>query len=157
MITDIDGTTVGSPAEMQEAISRYRPGEKVTVTYFRNGDLQKIRVLLLDKENLATNRQLVSSEVREDLLDRIGLEVQPLSKKEKLEKETGLRVTAVYINSIAAASNLEAGYLITEVNGQPVYSKEGLTTSLLPGREIQLKGFYPKVEEAFYYQFKVPD
>ncbi|PHI19963.1 protease Do [Lewinellaceae bacterium SD302] len=157
VIRSIDGTSVGSPAEMQEAISRYRPGDEVNITFIRNGELRKIRVLLLDKENLVPNRQLVSRKIEDDLLDQLGIDLRPLSHREQQENDLeGLRVTAVFLNSIAAAANLEAGYLITKVNDQPVSSIEGLLSKLVPGEEVQFTGYYPKLKEAFYYRFTVP-
>jgi hypothetical protein len=56
-----------------------------------------------------------------------------------------------------AQINLEAGYLITEVDGVAVSSITGLLSRFPPGVEVQLKGYYDHLSDPFYYTFRVPD
>lgn len=51
---------VNSPAELQEQLSRYLPGDKVRVRYVRNGRERLLTVQLRDKQN--TLRKTVSSQ-----------------------------------------------------------------------------------------------
>lgn len=57
VITEINGNSINSPAELQEQLSRYRPGDRVRVRYVRDGRILSVAVLLRDKANSA--RKLV--------------------------------------------------------------------------------------------------
>ncbi|MGZ4631522.1 MAG: S1C family serine protease, partial [Actinomycetes bacterium] len=46
VITAIDGTTVQDSSELIVAIRSHRPGETVTLTVKRNGDVRTVRVTL---------------------------------------------------------------------------------------------------------------
>ena len=58
VITEFNGVSINSPAELQEQLSRYRPGERVRVRYVRGGRLLSVSVRLRDKTNAV--RKLVS-------------------------------------------------------------------------------------------------
>ena len=58
VITEFNGVKINSPAELQEQLSRYRPGERVRVRYVRGGRLLSVSVRLRDKTNAV--RKLVS-------------------------------------------------------------------------------------------------
>ena len=64
VITAINGTALNSAGEFQEQLSRYRPGERIRVTYFRDGRSRSLRVLLRDKDN--NPRKLVGREEVQD-------------------------------------------------------------------------------------------
>jgi len=51
VLTEINGVAINSPAELQEQLSRYRPGDRVRVGYLRNGRQRSVNVLLRDKLN----------------------------------------------------------------------------------------------------------
>lgn len=51
VITEINGISINSPADLQEQLSRYLPGDRVRVRYVRNGRIRSVAVLLRDKSN----------------------------------------------------------------------------------------------------------
>lgn len=57
VLTELNGVSINSPGELQEQLSRYRPGDKVRVKYVRNGRSRSLNVLLRDKNN--STRKLV--------------------------------------------------------------------------------------------------
>merc|ERR1711991_179995 len=59
VILKVGSKTVNSPSELQEAIGRRRPGDKVTLTMRRDGEIQTREVLLKNKEG---NTDLKSKE-----------------------------------------------------------------------------------------------
>lgn len=58
VLTAFNAVPINSPAELQEQLSRYRPGDRVRVSYLRNGRRRFVNVLLRDKRNGI--RQLVN-------------------------------------------------------------------------------------------------
>jgi S1-C subfamily serine protease len=57
VLTDLNGVSINSPGELQQQLSRYRPGDKVRVKYVRNGRSRSLNVLLRDKNS--STRKLV--------------------------------------------------------------------------------------------------
>jgi C-terminal processing protease CtpA/Prc len=51
VITKINGQDVNTSPELQEAVSRYHPGDKITVTFNRDGKEKTITTALKNKEN----------------------------------------------------------------------------------------------------------
>jgi putative serine protease PepD len=54
VITKVDDTLITSPDDLVATVRSYRPGDKVTVTYTRNGDEHTV-TLSLDSDSTATN------------------------------------------------------------------------------------------------------
>lgn len=51
VLTQFNGVLINSPAELQEQLSRYLPGDRIRVHYFRAGRERSLNVLLRDKKN----------------------------------------------------------------------------------------------------------
>jgi len=79
IIKKVNGVEVTSGAEMQEQVSRYKPGDKVPVTYLRN-DVENTVVITL--KNKAGNFGVVEKEVAADLLGAQFLNLDSRKAKE---------------------------------------------------------------------------
>lgn len=146
----INGADVNSSPEMQDQLSRYRPGETVRVTYIRNGRTRELSILLRDKLNQSG---LLVSERSGDLLQRLGFEVKALTYEEYDRfPEGGVRVTVVFKGSPADRSNLRPGFIITGFNGRPVANVESLFLGLAESDSHFFKGVYPDHNTEYYYQ-----
>ena len=58
VLIQFNGVPIDSPAELQEQLSRYLPGDRVRIRYLRAGRERSVSVLLRDKDN--ATRRLVS-------------------------------------------------------------------------------------------------
>jgi len=75
----------------------------------------------------------------------LGVAAQDLSLKmqKKLRLQSGVLLTGIYRNGPAYRAGLEAGDIITQLNGEPVvdvYTLLESTSILTPGEEVQIHG-----------------
>lgn len=148
----INDANINSPAELQEQLSRYRPGEQVTVSYIRNRTHRSIVVRLLDKANRSQNLAVY----RYDQLRRYGFEVSEL-RPEEIEKlgTNGLKVISILRNSPVEDANLEVDFVITHINNEPLQSITELLAALdsVPASGYhRLRGKYPDYSGEYYYE-----
>jgi serine protease Do len=125
VILSIDEVRVNSASELQERISKYRPGEKVRVVLRRNGTLKQFDVIL---RNLEGSTDVVK---KADILDVLGASFEPLTEKEKrsLGIQNGLKVTSVTSGKFQKVG-IKEGFILTSVNKKPVNSVKDITEIL---------------------------
>ena len=125
IIISIDETRVNSAAELQEVVSRYRPGQKVKVVIKRDGKLKQFDLLL---RNLEGSTEIVK---REDVLELLGASFEPLSEREKqnLGIRNGLKVKSVKKGKFMKVG-IQEGFILTSVNKKPVGSVNDIAAIL---------------------------
>ena len=118
VITAIDGKEVTKMAELQEALSQRRPGEKVKVSYIRN------------KKNYSETATLRNAqggtEVMEEVdIDMFGAQLKALNDetKQQLALRYGLEVTAIKKGKLADAG-ITKGMILLQVNDQEMRTVE---------------------------------
>lgn len=155
VILTVNKATVTSPSEMQEVISKYRPGDRITVSYIRKKKEEKLLITLRDKNNSTHGRRLAGlPEI--DPLRQWGFEVRALSATEQNQLHlSGLRVISIFRNTKIAATNMTANYIIVKANGQAVSQPTDLLR-IIEGAtgEVTLEGYYEGYEGAYFYQFR---
>ena len=118
VVTAIDGKTVTKMAELQEALSQRRPGDKVQVTFLRN---KKSRT-----ETATLRNAQGGTEVMEELdIDLFGAQLKPLSDetKQALALRYGLEVTAIKKGKLSEAG-ITKGMILLQVNDQEMRTVE---------------------------------
>lgn len=125
VILSIDDVRVNSSAELQEQVSKYRPGEKVRVILRRNGSVKQFDVVL---RNLEGNTEIVK---QYDVLDVLGASFSPVSDREKktLGISGGLKVTSVKQGKFEKVG-IKEGFVLTTVNKKPVNSVKDIAEIL---------------------------
>jgi len=125
VILSIDDIPLNSSAELQEQVSKYRPGKKVKVILRRDGKLKQFDVVL---RNLEGSTEVVK---KEDLLDVLGASFEPVSEKEKrsLGIPSGLKVKSVKPGKFMKVG-IEEGFVLTSINKKPVRSVKDLAEIL---------------------------
>lgn len=90
VIIAIDGEKVGKMSQLQEQLTKHRPGDKVTITYMRDKKTQKATVTLRNVQGTTVALESVDS-------DTMGAALRVLTDQEKRELNLryGLVVTAV--------------------------------------------------------------
>ncbi len=151
VITKVDDRKVNSVAELQEQIARHRPGDKVSVTVIRNGSEKIIDVPLRNHEG---NTSIVKEE-RPAVAKTLGAEFEniPAKELEKLELKSGVRVKKLTNGILSKETEMREGFIITEINNQPVKSSEQLTKMLESHKEVTIEGVYPNSSRKYYYAF----
>ncbi|MCD7935651.1 MAG: Do family serine endopeptidase [Tannerellaceae bacterium] len=118
VITAVNGTRVRSVSALQEQISKYRPGEKVSVEVDRKGSTKNFTVEL---RNAQGNTDVIQS--KGDAADVLGAAFKELSAEQKrsLGISYGIEVTSV-TNGKFKEHGVPKGYIIMQVNNQRINS-----------------------------------
>jgi len=154
ILIKLNGVPITSNSELQEQISRYKPGDKITVTYKRAGKETVANVTL---KNKAGNTDVVKNS---SLIDKLGGDLVNLDKKIAAANEvTGGVVVKKVGNGLLSKSRMEDGFVITGVNGKEVNNIEELKAALsaIKNGNIRLDGFYPGFEGRYTYPLKLND
>lgn len=122
VITKIDNTAVTDFADLSIAIGSKRPGDKVLVTYFRNGKEATATVTLKDQKGGTSARTKADLSVTE----KIGAEFKPLDERFKTDYglNSGVIAANVTEGSEIAKIGIVDNYIVVEINGKPVNSQK---------------------------------
>lgn len=140
VITKVNGETVGSGLQMSAQIAGSRPGDKVPVTYTRNGKEYTATVVLKKKPSMSES---VSSA---NINTALGADLATLDKTKARQYgiDGGVVVRKISEGGAFGRTRMAEGFIITSVNDQDVTSVEGLTKALSQAQgPVQLKGIYP--------------
>lgn len=147
VIVEIDGRAVSTVAQLQEAIGQHRPGDKVTVSYYRDGKLKESVTTL--KNSMGTTKAIAKREV----LEIGGATLANLTQqdRQKYRVENGVKVAKIGEGKWKN-SNIREGFVITSVDNKKVSNTEELTSILKnkKGEGTLIEGVYPNGEKAYY-------
>ena len=118
VVTAIDDKQVSKMAELQEALSQHRPGDKVKVTYVRNKKTHTQTATLRNAQG--------GTEVLEEVdIDLFGAQLKPLSDeaKRELALRYGLEVTAIKKGKLMDAG-ITKGMILLQVNDKEMRTVE---------------------------------
>ena len=151
VIIKINDKKTGTMPELQEQIGRYRPGNMVTVQFYRNGKLQQAKVTLKNKNNSVA----MSANNRDEFLLDLGFELRDLvpSEERRLGMK-GAKVTSIYRNSKIERTEMDPDYIITKVNDNRVRNLQECVNALKEAKDkVLLEGFYENYPGEYYYTF----
>jgi len=152
ILTKINGMALSSAAEMVGQIATFRPGDKVSVTYKRDGQEYTVPVVL--RNNTGT-----TDIVKNTVLDKLGADLQTLNKKDatSLGVKGGVVVKAIDEKGLFSKTRMEDGFVILKANGKDISTVEELKKILdeNQGASVKLEGVYPGYEGAFTYPLQL--
>jgi len=154
VITKINGNNVSSGMEMSAGIASFRPGEKVPVTYVRNGKEITVNVTL---KSTASKIDITSAKV---IGDRLGVELENLDSKKAQEYdiEGGVVVKKIKQGGPLSNTRMDPGFIITSVNGNEIKNVDELAQVLGAGYDqLQLEGIYPGYSGIYTYKINLED
>ena len=125
VIISVDETRVNSSAQLQETVSKYRPGQEVQVIVKRDGKLKQFDVVL---RNLDGSTEIVK---RADVIEVLGASFEPISDRERkaLGIRNGVKVKSVKPGKLMKVG-VKEGFILTSVNKKPVDSVKDITDIL---------------------------
>ncbi len=127
VIVEIDGQPIGRVGQMQQAIAMKRPGDRISVGVYRNGEPMTVNVRLgeapLQEQPVAIAAAAPErEEVRMD--DKLGLRIEDMDRASArefgYEDVDGVMITDVEVNGPAARRGVVPGFKILELNREPV-------------------------------------
>ncbi len=151
VITAINGKETGKVSELQEQVSKYRPGDNIKVTYVRDNATKTATVKLLNPQGTTnvtkatdyTDLGCAFKKVDESTLRQLGLSggVQVVDLKDGIMREAGVR----------------QGFIITSINDNRISSPddvEKMYKAIMKGsgdeRVMILRGVYPTGKRGIY-------
>ncbi|MBN8718300.1 Do/DeqQ family serine protease [Hydrobacter penzbergensis] len=154
IVTKINGVPVTNGPELQEQVARYKPGDKINITYKRGGKENTASVTL---KNKAGNTDVVKNS---SLIEKLGGTLENLDKKVAQANEIAGGVLVKKVgDGILKKSRMQDGFVITGVNGKEVKNLDELKEllSVYKGSNIRLDGFYPGFEGSYTYPLNLGD
>lgn len=155
-VTKINGVTVTSGPEMVEQIARYKPSDKITITYTRDGKETTASAVLKNKIN--TESVVKSASV----IDRLGATLENLDKKtaEAHELNGGVLVKKINPGGLLKTTRMEPGFVIIDIDGEEIKTVDELKAALEVAKgssNVRLGGFYPGYEGMYAYPLNLSE
>jgi len=151
IITKLNGVTVATGAEMVGQIATYSPGDKITLTYKRDGKENTVSITL-------RNNSGTTAVVKTSSLDKLGATLETLSKKDaaSLDVKGGVVVKNVTENGLMDKSRVQEGFIILKANGQEVHNVEEFQKTLEKATgTVKLEGVFPGYEGVYTYPLRL--
>ena len=147
VIKKINNVPINSSSELQEELSGFRPGDKITVTISRDGVEKTMNVTL--KNNIG-NYDIVKPTT---MLDKLGAELQTLDpqKAKSSGLSGGVVVKKINEGALNDQTRMRDGFIITKVNGKEVKNLDDLRNLIGSQTDITISGVYPGYNEPFEY------
>ncbi|MDF2436349.1 MAG: hypothetical protein K0Q95_725 [Bacteroidota bacterium] len=148
VITKIGEVNVNNVPELQEQISRFRPGNKVTVTLKRNNQEKLIPVTLKNKNG---NTDVVEKP-KVEVVSTLGASFEDVNSSDmkKLGIENGLRVNKLSAGKLLSAG-IKEGFIITSVDKKKITSINDIKSALETKKGgVLIEGVYPNGMRAYY-------
>ena len=145
VITKVNGTPIVRGADLIGQIATYRPGDKINLTYQREG---KEYTTPLTLKNLNGSTDVVKSSV----LDKLGAGLETLSKDDakELGQKGGVMVKSITTRGLLSKVRIQEGYVIIKANGKDIINVEDLRKALESSTgTVKLEGIYPGYEGVY--------
>ena len=148
VIIDINGVEIKNVSNLQEQVAINRPGDKIRVTYIRDGKTSTTNATL--KNTLGTTEVVASA--NSFSIDGAKFADVPKDLKEKLEIEGGAQISEIE-NGKWKSSGITKGFIVTSINKREISDVEDLSSTLsqLPKDDgVLVEGVYPNGVKAYY-------
>lgn len=151
VIVAVEGKKVSNVSEVQEIISRKRPGDEVQVKVNREGKEKEFKVILRNEQGSTERID------KKDITSMLGAKFENVDSKlaKKLGISGGVRVVEVGSGILRRSTNMRDGFIITKVDKKPVKNIDELREMLEKYQDggVMIEGIYEDIEGTFYYAF----
>ncbi len=151
VITAINDIPVHNHAELVEQLNKFRPGDKISVTYVRDNKT-------VTKSGILRNMQGNTGITKKGDFSELGCAFMKINAetKQHLGISNGVKVTGIKGGSIKD-SGIKEGFIITEINGVAVNSSddvERIYNQIMKGDDedkvMFITGIYPTGKKYYY-------
>lgn len=155
IITGVNDIPVNSWTELQGTIASYNAGDKVKISYKRDGKDYTTNATLSTKTG--TYDEIAAGA---DIGTTLGADLETLDKKkaEQYDVEGGVVVKNIKKDSPLGRTRMQEGFIILSINGQDIPSVQSLgkILSQLEGT-VQIEGIYPGSDGTYRYPLSLDD
>ncbi len=156
VVVKIDETPIKTSSGLIEYIGRKRPGDKVSITIDRKGEIIVIPVTLKNKDGKVGT---VKREEK-DAVSSLGISLEDLEAKDlkKLDLENGIKVKSLEGGKIEKYTDMREGFIITHIDNNEVKSAKEVNRILKSkkaGELITFAGVYPGYPREYIYALRM--
>jgi len=153
-ITKVNGVSVGSSSELVEQISRFKPSDKISISYTRDGIEKTVDVTL---KNNAGNYDIVKED--NSAISKLGADLATLDPKKAKEYGIagGVIVKKINAGALSDQTRMRDGFIIIKVDGQEVKSVDEFKKLTGDEKSITISGFYPGYDGLYDYPISLGD
>ena len=149
IIKKVKGVEVNSASELQAKIGEFRPGDEVSISILRNGNLTVKKVVL---KNMEGNTEIIDN-TNNQLLKSLGAKFNDVDEEllEKLELVGGAQIESVFQGKLKDA-NIGEGFIIIKVDKEDINNAADLIEILSQKKDegVLLQGIYPNGRNGYY-------
>lgn len=147
VIVRVGNIQVNNVPQLQEQVSKFKPGDRVPVTVLRSGRENVMEVTLRGREG-----NTMAEAARPATVDGMGAEFRDASAEElkALKLTSGVKVTTVHGGKFRA-SGIREGFIITRIDEVPMKTPDDVKRALSGKRGgVLVEGVYPNGMKAYY-------
>lgn len=148
VILKVGSTNVKTVPELQEQISRYRPGDSVGLEIWRDGKRKNLDLVLRNKKGGTDLHNI--EDLRASMV--LGAELADVSSDEiaSLNIHGGAKITDLE-NGKLSEVGVNKGFIVTKIDGEKVYDVKSFTDVLAKkSGGVLIEGIYPNGQKAYY-------
>lgn len=148
IILRVQGNEVRTVPELQEQVSRYRPGDQIDVAVWRKGKEKRIPVVLRNQEGSTELRDADAVSAK----NQLGAAMSEVGKEEleTLGIRGGAKVNDVGRGKLAEAG-IRSGFIILKIDGESVTNPDDVIRILAKkSGGVLVEGIYPNGKKAYY-------
>ena len=148
IIKSINGNEVSVPSELQELVTRYKPGDKIAIAYIRNGKPYTASATLKNKMG---NFDIVKA--NNTALSKLGAEFVNLDNKRAREYGIagGVIVKKIGEGAISDQTRMRDGFVIIRINDQEIKNTDDMSKVIGSAQSVTISGFYPGYDALYDY------
>jgi Do/DeqQ family serine protease len=147
VITAVNGVKIPTTSQLSEQVARYKPGDKISLSYLRDG--KEVTVDNIVMKNLKGNTDLVKITA----LDRLGADLSELDKDQaaRLGINGGVVVNDIGNGILKKQTTMAPGFVILKAGNTQITSVDELSQVVEKQKNLKLIGFYPEKGGNIYY------
>jgi serine protease Do len=146
VIVRIGSVDINNVAELQEQLSKFRPGDELKITVLRNNKEVVKDVVLQNKRG---NTEIIQSN---DILSNLGAKFEAVSSKEKksLRISHGVKIVELSAGKLRNAG-IHEGFIMLAMNGMKIEDENDVRRIIEKADGgIMVEGIYPNGMKAYY-------
>jgi serine protease Do len=142
VITKLDGQPIKDASDLTRRIGSFKPGDKVELTYLRDGADKTASITLASQ----SNEKVAKADARENNpAPLLGVQLAPAKDVSGAGGE-GVVIVNVDPNGAAASKGLVDGDVILEVSGKPVSNPDQVKSEIAAARQDGKKAVLMRVQ-----------
>ena len=154
IIESVNGTAITLPSELQEIVTRFKPGDKISLSILRNTKQLNINATLKNKTG-------TFDIVKDDnsVLAKLGANFVNLDAKKSKEYgvQGGVIVKKINEGVLTDQTRMRDGFIIVRINDTDIHNTDELSKAISSNKTFTISGFYPGSDGLFDYPISLEE